>query len=37
MLKSIASTGKDPYDPRYGIADLFNPGFTGRVMVKFVF
>ncbi|WP_321472690.1 TonB-dependent receptor [uncultured Paludibaculum sp.] len=37
MLKSIASTGKDPYDPRYGMADLFNPGFSGRVMVKFIF
>jgi hypothetical protein len=25
------------YDPRYGMGDLFNPGFAGRIGVKFIF
>jgi hypothetical protein len=25
------------YDPRFGMADLFNPGFAGRIGVKFIF
>lgn len=37
MLKAIQARGTDPFDPRYGMADLFNPGFAGRVMVKFMF
>jgi len=29
--------GQNAFDPRYGIADLFNPGFAGRFGVKFIF
>ncbi len=29
--------GRGAYDPRYGSADLFNPGFQGRIAVKFIF
>lgn len=29
--------GKNAFDPRYGISDLFNPGFAGRFGVKFIF
>jgi hypothetical protein len=36
-LNAIKATGKDPFDPRYGMPDLFNTGFVGRVMVKFTF
>jgi hypothetical protein len=25
------------YDPRFGMADMFNPGFQGRLGVKFIF
>jgi hypothetical protein len=25
------------FDPRYGMGDLFNPGFQGRIGVKFIF
>ncbi len=31
------SDGADAYDPRYGLNDLFNPGFAGRVGIKFIF
>jgi len=37
MLNRIKATGKDPFDPRFGMNDLFNPGFSGRIMVKFIF
>lgn len=37
MLAKIKATGKDPYDPRFGMTDLFNPGFSGRIMIKFIF
>ncbi len=36
-LINASSEGKFAYDPRYGKDDLFNPGFAGRVMVKFIF
>ena len=29
--------GKNAYDPRYGLTDLFNPGFAGRLGIKFTF
>ena len=29
--------GRNAYDPRYGMADLFDPGTTGFVTVKFLF
>ena len=31
------SDGRNAYDPRYGMADLFDPGTTGFVTVKFLF
>lgn len=37
MLNTIKGSGTDPFDPRYGMADLFNAGFAGRIMVKFMF
>jgi len=37
MLNAIAATGQNPYDPRFGMGDLFNPGFSGRLLVKFIF
>ena len=37
LLEAKKAQGIDPYDPRYGMADLFNPGFQGRVMVKLIF
>lgn len=37
MLSQIANTGENPYDPRFGMGDLFNPGFQGRFLVKFIF
>lgn len=37
LLDAKKAQGTDPYDPRYGMADIFNPGFQGRVMVKFTF
>lgn len=30
-------SGRGAYDPRYGLDDLFNPGFAGRFGVKFIF
>ncbi|HWR53331.1 MAG TPA: hypothetical protein VN428_19650, partial [Bryobacteraceae bacterium] len=30
-------TGPGAYDPRYGLSDIFNPGFSGRFGVKFIF
>ncbi|MEX2260706.1 MAG: TonB-dependent receptor [Bryobacteraceae bacterium] len=30
-------SGRGAYDPRFGQADLFNTGFTGRFGVKFIF
>lgn len=37
MLKNIANTGVNPYDPRFKMTDLFNPGFQGRIGVKYIF
>jgi hypothetical protein len=37
MLSAINATAGNPYDPRYGLGDLFNPGFAGRLGVKFIF
>lgn len=37
MLNQIQAGGGNPFDPRYGMNDLFNPGFAGRFMVKFQF
>jgi hypothetical protein len=38
MLANIAATtGASVYDPRFGMGDLFNPGFQGRIGVKFIF
>ena len=37
LLKNIAATGVDPYDPRFGKSDLFNAGFAGRFGVKYIF
>jgi len=37
MLGAIAATGQNPYDPRFGMGDLFNTGFQGRFGVKFLF
>jgi hypothetical protein len=34
---NASSEGAKAYDPRYGMADLFNPGFSGRLGVKFIF
>jgi len=32
-----ARSGRGALDPRFGMADLFNPGFVGRLGLKFVF
>jgi hypothetical protein len=32
-----SADGARAYDPRFGLTDLFNPGFTGRLGVKFTF
>ena len=32
-----SSDGKAAYDPRFGQTDLFNPGFSGRIGIKFTF
>lgn len=29
--------GANAYDPRFGLTDLWNPGFQGRLLVKFIF
>jgi hypothetical protein len=29
--------GRGAYDPRYGLSDIFTPGFAGRFGVKFIF
>jgi hypothetical protein len=31
------SNGQNTYDPRYGMADLFEAGTQGQVSVKFLF
>lgn len=36
-LTPDAKTNLTAYDPRYGLDDLFNPGFAGRFGVKFIF
>jgi len=34
----IASpAGRSAYDPRFGMNDLWNAGFQGRLLVKFIF
>lgn len=30
-------SGRGAYDPRYGLSDIFSPGFVGRFGVKFIF
>jgi hypothetical protein len=30
-------SGRGAFDPRYGLSDLFNTGFQGRFLVKFIF
>lgn len=37
MLNATQAGGTSVYDPRYLMPDLFNPGFQGRIMVKFIF
>jgi hypothetical protein len=39
MLAQTADqiSGPGAYDPRYGLSDIFNPGFAGRFGVKFIF
>ena len=32
-----ASAARGALDPRFGREDLFNPGFTGRFGIKFIF
>lgn len=36
-LIEASPDGQGAYDPRYGLADLFNPGFTSRIGVRFTF
>jgi len=36
LINSTAD-GRAAYDPRFGLTDLFNPGFAGRLGVKFIF
>jgi hypothetical protein len=36
-LIQASPDGKNAYDPRYGLTDLFNPGFAGRLGIKFTF
>ena len=37
MLSAINAKSGSPYDPRFGLGDLFNPGFAGRFGMKFIF
>src|SRR5262249_469454 len=39
MLNSSADqlSGRGAYDPLFGLSDIFNPGFSGRLGVKFTF
>lgn len=37
LLNAKFANGVDPYDPRYNMPDLFNPGFQGRIGLKFFF
>jgi hypothetical protein len=36
-LITASPEGVNAFDPRYGMDDLFNPGFSGRLGVKFIF
>lgn len=36
-LIRATSTGAGAYDPRFGMTDLWNTGFQGRLLVKFIF
>ena len=36
MIEATAD-GRDAYDPRYGMDDLFSPGTQGYFTVKFLF
>ncbi len=36
-LINATTAGASAYDPRFGMSDLFNPGFQGRLLVKFIF
>jgi hypothetical protein len=35
--KPAGTAGAGFKDPRYGLADIFNPGFDGRFTVRFLF
>ncbi len=35
--KPAGTAGAGYKDPRYGLGDLWNPGFSGRVMVRYMF
>ena len=37
MAAQASADGGVPLDPRYGKAAIFNPGFEGRFLVKFIF
>jgi hypothetical protein len=39
MLSRTADqlSGRGAYDPRYGLSDIFNTGFQGRLGIKFIF
>jgi hypothetical protein len=36
-LLNATPAGSNAYDPRFGMADLWNTGFQGRLLVKFIF
>jgi hypothetical protein len=36
LIRATAD-GANAFDPRYGQADLWNPGLQGQFMVKFIF
>ena len=35
--KPAGTAGAGYQDPRYGMADMFNPGFEGRFSIRFIF
>ena len=39
MINSTADqlSGRGAYDPLFGLSDIFNPGFAGRLGIKFTF
>ena len=36
-LINATPAGSTAYDPRFGMTDLWNVGFQGRLLVKFIF